>query len=308
MEKDLNIDLRQLRVLDDIFKTGSLSRTADRLGLTQPGVSMVLNKLRVIFDDPLFVRAGNEMQPTSLAIGLRSSVSDLIATAETMLNYRDTFDPATTTRTFRLAVSEQSQLTLLASLSLRLLQLAPQAAFKFERVTDRTPALLESGQLDLAVGLAPQMPDGFFQQALFQDGYVCLARSGHPRIHGELTLANFRSEFHAVVVSSGATHLIAERALKQQDVVRQIAVWLPSVVTLPKLIAGSDLLALLPRSVGMAVAADAPGIVAHDSPLRLPSFSIAQYWHERQSRDTGLIWLREVLTQLFGDQPASLKE
>lgn len=300
MDKDLNIDLRQLRVLDDIYKSGSLSRTADRLGLTQPGISMTLNKLRAHFQDPLFVRVGNEMRPTALAMGLRVSVSRLITAAETMLNYRDTFVAETTTRTFRVAMSEQTQLTLLAALTLRLRELAPRASFHFERVSDRTPALLESGQLDLAIGLAPQMPDGFFQQALFQDHFVCLARAGHPRIGEELTLANFRAESHVVVISSSATHLILERALKEQHVVRQVAAWLPSVVTLPKLIAESDLIALLPRRVGLAIAADAPRIAAHEPPLSLPSYSIAQYWHEYQSKDSGLIWLREVVAQRFG--------
>src|SRR5882672_9496180 len=91
-----NIDLHTLRVFDEVYRTGSLSRAADRLDLTQPAISQSLAKLRRHFDDALFVRVGNAMKATPQADAMSETVRIAIAGVEQALSHRVKFDPATT--------------------------------------------------------------------------------------------------------------------------------------------------------------------------------------------------------------------
>jgi len=297
-----NLDLHVLRMLDEIYKTRSLSRTANRLGLSQPGVSMSLARLREHFEDPLFIRVGHEMRPTALAEGMRENVAAAIVALETTLNYRLHFDPATTARVFRVAVTDIGQIVMTPRLLKTFWSLAPRAAIEFVHISDRTPELLEAGEVDLAVGPVPNVPDGFFRQAVYQESFVCLARAAHPRITGRLTLGDFRREAHVVVVTSSATHVAIEKALEERKIRRRVAVRLPNFLMVSQLVASTDHLSLLPKRAGLAMAAAMPAVAAHRPPLQLPGHTVLQYWHRRQSQDPSNRWLRGLFLELFGDR------
>jgi DNA-binding transcriptional LysR family regulator len=292
-----NLDLHTLRVLEEIFQTGSLSRTAQHLEVSQPAISMALARLRQHFGDPLFVRVGHTMRPTPQAEGIRADVAGLIARMEATLNYRVSFDPLTAQRAFRIAVSDISQIVLLPRLIDALSVEAPKSTVQFSSISGSTPDMLQNGVVDLALGLAPQMPDGFFQQALFKQGFVCLSRPDHPRIRERLSLAQFRAEGHVVVVSSSATHLIIDRALEEQEIRRRVLIQIPNFMMLGKIVAGTDHVATLPRRAGVAIAQEC-GLKVHAPPFRLPEYSVTQYWHDRQSRDSGNRWLREMIQRV----------
>jgi DNA-binding transcriptional LysR family regulator len=49
----MDVDLKLLMILDEVYKTGSVSRAAANIGMTQPSISIALAKLRNIFNDPL---------------------------------------------------------------------------------------------------------------------------------------------------------------------------------------------------------------------------------------------------------------
>jgi DNA-binding transcriptional LysR family regulator len=295
-----NIDLHTLRVLNEIFATGSLSRAADRLSTSQPAISMILRKLRKHFDDKLFVRVGNEMKPTPQAEGMRDSVSAAIAAIEVTLNFRSVFDPASTHQTFRIAVSDIGQIVIVPKLLKTLAEEAPHANIELSRIGEHTPQMLQTGLIDLAVGLAPRMPGGFFQRVMYEEGFVILARSEHPRISGTLTLEQFKTESHAVVVSSSSTHLVIDKALEEKHLCRKAAIRLPNFVLLAKLIAETDYITILPRRAGLAMAGDGQ-ITAYDPPFFLPKYQVRQYWHERQSRDLRSRWLRDLFMRLFAE-------
>lgn len=298
----LNIDFHMLLVLEEIFKTGSLSRTADRLQVSQPAISMALAKLRKHFDDQLFVRVGNEMRPTPQADAIRSGVLNSIAALEQMMTCRVTFEPATTDRTFRLALSDIGQIVMAAELLTAMSAIAPKARVDFVSLSDRTPQLLQNGEVDLAVGFTPHMADGFHQRILYDDNFVCLLRRNHPRITKKLTVPKFEAESHVVVLSSTTTHLVLDRVLEKRKITRRTATHIPTFHLLPLLVGTSNNLATLPRRAGLAMARrEHTSIVALPPPFEIPSYSVSQYWHDRQARDEGNRWLRELITSLFGN-------
>lgn len=297
-----NIDLHTLRVLEEIHRTGSLSRTALRLGLTQPAISIALAKLREHFGDALFVRVGHTMRPTPQAEGLMPSVRSAISLLEQTLNYRTAFDAATTDRLYRVAMTDVGQIVILPRLLEVLARQAASARLEIVNIHERTPRLLEDGELDLALGFVPQMPPGFYQQALFHEHFACLVRSDHPRITHRLSREQFESESHVVIQTSGTGHLIIDRTLEELGVRRRVAVSIPSFLGLATLIGSTDHLCTLPHRAA-SVMSRSGLVTAWPLPFEIPDYTVKQYWHERQARDPGNRWLRRVMVELFCPPP-----
>ncbi len=295
----LNIDLHMLRVLDEIYRTGSLSRAADRLGVTQPSVSMALSRMRIHFQDQLFTRVGHEMKPTPQAEGMRSSVAASIAAIEETVNYRLNFEPFTTQRTFRISVTDIGQIVMVPKFLEQFHKLAPKAGLEFTSIDKHTPMLLQTGEIDLAVGVLPSIPQGLYQQTLFKERFVCLAQAQHPRITSELTLAQLKSEAHVVVMTSSSTHVYLDKVLEEQQIKRRVAVRVPNFILLSHLIATTEHLSILPSRAGISMVKEDSRLTVHSLPLKLPQISITQYWHERQLRDPGHRWVRDLFTKLF---------
>ncbi|UUX95479.1 LysR family transcriptional regulator [Aquabacterium sp. J223] len=293
-----NIDLHTLKVFDEIVRTGSLSRTAERLGLSQPAISISLAKLRRSFDDALFVRVGHAMKPTPQAEAMVDSVRAAIRAIEHTLTSRLDFEPATTRRTFRLAMTDVGQIVLLPRLLGALGRQAPSADLEIVNLTLQTPDLLEAGEVDLAIGFLPELPAGFFQQALFDERFACLVRTGHPRVRGAPTLDQLRAEAHVAVVTAGSAHTSMDRALDSLGVERRVAVRIPNFLGLPTVIGGSDHVCLLPGRAA-AIMAEQPAVTAWPLPFELPGYVVKQHWHRRQMADPAHRWLRQLVGELF---------
>jgi DNA-binding transcriptional LysR family regulator len=293
-----NLDLHSLRVLDEIYKTGSLSKTADRLGLTQPAISLTLGRLRKHFDDQLFVRIGNAMQPTPQAEGLINTARVAIEALSAALHYRSTFDPGTTDRIFKVAVTDVGQIVLLPRLLKEFAAIAPNVRVDFNNISDRTPQMLETGELDLAVGFIPQIPSTLFQQLLFNERFACLSRSDHPRIRDGLTLDQFEQESHVLVYTNGTGHSIIDREIESQNIRRRIAVVVPNFLGVGNIVGDGDHICTLPRLPALIMARRGH-VAVWEPPFNSPTFAVKQHWHERQARDLGNRWLRGVMSNLF---------
>lgn len=61
------VDAEALYFFLALFRTGTLPRAAEQLGISLSSANRMLAKLRTYWDDPLFVRSGFQMQPTTAA-------------------------------------------------------------------------------------------------------------------------------------------------------------------------------------------------------------------------------------------------
>ena len=298
---DLNpLDARLLSVFDEIYKTRSVSRTAEALGLGQPAVSIALGKLREQFGDPLFVRTGAGMKPTPLCEALVAPVREALEALDRVLGQRLDFDPTRSTRCFRLSMTDISQLVLLPGLWARLHQVAPGVQIEVLPLSGQTAGQLEAGEADLAIGFMPQLDAGFYQQALFRQDYVCMVSNGHPRIGESLTRAQFEAEEHATVSTSGTGHLIVERELVRQGINRRVVLQIPNFVAVAFVIEQTDLIITIPRRLG-EVLAGRGSFRCLPVPVPLPEYTVKQHWHERFHRDPGNRWLRGVISELLSE-------
>lgn len=293
------LEIRLLQVFDQIYQTRSVTRAAENLEIGQPTVSIALAKLREHFDDPLFVRISNAMEPTPLAKELEQPVRQALNALERVSGHRAVFDPASSQRTFCISMTDISQLVLLPRLWAYLRKTSPGVHIEIVPLSAETARMLETGEADLALGFMPQLEAGFYQQALFHQRYVCVASTEHPRIRDGLSLAQYEREEHAVVTQSGTGHLILDREIARQNITRNVALRVPNYLGIAFVIEQTDMLVTIPERLAQVLEGRGQ-FRAFPVPFELPDYAVKQHWHERYHHDPGNRWLRRVISDLLG--------
>jgi DNA-binding transcriptional LysR family regulator len=297
------LDLNLIPYLVAMEDTRNVSRAAERLGVSQPRVSTALGRLREYFGDPLFVRTSRGMEPTPRALSLIPAAREALGRIEKGMLESQDFDPATSTHTFSLALSDVGEIVFLP----RLLQLfAERAPHANLRSVSMPPAHvergLESGDVDLAVGYFPDLSgNNFFQQRLFSHRFICLLRSGHPLARAPLTVQQFVDSGHAVVRAEGRSQEVLEKFLEKKRIRRRAVLETPHFMSLPFILARTDLIATVPHAIGFAYVAEHASITIVEPPLPLPRFDLRQHWHRKFHNDPRGTWLRSVVSELFND-------
>jgi DNA-binding transcriptional LysR family regulator len=292
------LDLEWLAVFDEVYKTNSVSRAAERLGLAQATASIALNKLRIHFGDKLFSRTSKGMMPTPRAEALYPELRDIMERLESARGFRAEFVPAQSNRQFRLSITDISEIVLLSTLLNRLQKVAPDIRIDIEKITDDSASRLASGEIDLAVGFMPHLEAGFHQQILFSQNFVCMVARNHPRIADKISRAAFLKEGHIVVKTSGTGHWIVDKVFEQHGMERKVVLSLPSFLGVAHIVAETELLVIVPQKLGeKLISQEVIKLLA--PPLPLPSFSVKQHWHERFHADAGNVWLRRTIAELF---------
>jgi DNA-binding transcriptional LysR family regulator len=295
------VDLNLLVLFNQLMVERRVSKVADTLGLTQPAVSNSLAKLRRLFGDELFVRTPSGMVPTPFAEQLAASVCDAMAMIHAGLNQQTSFDPARVKRSMTIGMTDIGEIVFLPSLVARLAQEASGITLN----TVRNTAVnlrddMESGKVDLAIGLLPQLKAGFYQRRLFRQRYVCLLRRGHRLDKKKLTLTDFRSAEHLMVVSAGTGHGKVDELLTRAKIQRVVRLSVPHFVGVGHILQGSNLVATVPERLAQHLV-EPFGLTYFPHPVPLPQFSINVFWHARMHRAPANQWLRGVVLDLFGD-------
>jgi len=292
------MDMKLLSVFDEVYKTRSVSRAGENLSLAQTSVSLALGRLRRQFNDPLFVRTSEGMLPTPHATELIQPLRQALELLRVATKQHVVFDPGTSTRRFRVSMTDISHLQFLPAVIQRVDKVAPAIHIEILRITADTPKLLEAGESDLAVGFMPELEAGFYQQKLFEQGFACVVRRNHPRIEARMTASIYKRERHVAITAAGTGHDLVESELQRLGVERRIALSLPTLPGLGNLLAHTDLIATVPDRVAQMLVGIAR-VKTLPPPFALPSFAIKQHWHERYQHDPGNRWLRGVVAELF---------
>jgi DNA-binding transcriptional LysR family regulator len=291
------IDIRLLRIFDAMHANRHVTRAAEELGLSQPTISIGLGKLRRQFGDPLFVRTGDGMLPTSRADALIGPVRDVLHSLRSICEVEATFEPASAKRQFRICMTDASHVTLLPQILKAVRQTAPGVTLEAARIDELMPQALQSGDADLALGLIPRLETGFYQQTLFRQDFICLVRPRHPRVKVSLTLVQYQAEEHIGIVSGTGQQLL-EDAVEKFGIERNVVLRLPGFLGLTAILAASDLIVTLPRHIGETLAA-LGGLRVHACPFPIPPFFVKQHWHARYHHDAANRWLRGICAGLF---------
>jgi len=294
-----SVDLNLLVVFDAMLEHRNVTRAGEALGLSQPAMSAAVARLRTLFNDPLFVRAGAGMNPTPRAESLGAVVRPIVLTIQSEILQPTAFDPASSQRVYTLLTPDIAEMNFLPRLLAHLAEQAPHINLKTLAMPRHAAAsALESGAAELAIGYFPDLQKaGFYQQRLIRSSHVCLLRKGHPLGKGKLTLAQFLKASHAVVKPDGREHVI-EQFLQAKGIQRRVVVELSHFMSLLPIVETSDLIATVPRDL-------AEFFVQHgevryvDTPMKSPVIDVHLFWHQRFQKDSAHVWLRKQIHELF---------
>jgi DNA-binding transcriptional LysR family regulator len=294
-----SIDLNLLIALGALLEERNLTRAGEKTNMSQPAMSGALARLRRHFGDELLVRDGRQYQLTPLARRLLPDVRDALRQVERTLEARPEFDPATSTRTFSLVMSDYAVTVLVDPLLRRVHEEAPQVGLT---VHPLPPDLAESDrgmlQHDLVIG-----PLGFSfpgeSEEIFRDRFVCIVDPGNSRLAGgALSLADFGELPHAVA-TFGQREILnqAESALEALGIPRHIQVTTEGWLPLPFVVAGTDLVAVVPERLARRVASTARVAVC-EPPFGTIELLEAVWWHPTRSGDQAVRWMRAITAEV----------
>ena len=294
MNESPSIDLNLIRVFVAIYETGSASLAAHRLGLTQPSVSHALSRLRIQYNDHLFARHSSGLKPTHLSEQLFPRLQEALSTIESTVDETRAFNPLTTNRQVRIAMSDIGALYFVPPLLQHLSNLSPNLKVEINQPTSDLAEQLSSGAMDLAVGNLPELLPHTRVRTLFNERYVCLLAREHPSISDNLSLASFSKARHVMVTSPWSGHALIDGALSSHGFVRNIVAKVPHFTSLPTILAKSDLLAILPSRVARLFM-EQGALKMLELPVTVPSFEVRIHWHNRQQSSPVNMWLRDRL-------------
>lgn len=301
MPSHRNLDLFSLECFDMLMHERSVSRAAQRMGLSQSSMSEALARLRERFGDPLLVRTREGMVPTERAQALLPQVRLAIDGLRDVLERAADFDPAQAGERFRITATDYAQLLLASALIGHLRAHAPGCRAEFVTVNLRAvEQALEAGDVDLAIAYYPEPPPALRRGPLFADRYVCIVRQGHPAAGQPLTPEAFAALPHVSVSPSGLSYFanLVDSALEALGLVRHVVVRCPHFLIASHLVAESDLVLALPARAAQAVTRYLP-VQAIGIPLALDPVDVSMYWHERCHHSRSHQWLREAVRGLL---------
>lgn len=294
-----DIDLNLLVIFNQLLAERKVSRVADNLGLGQPAVSNALARLRKQLGDELFLRTSTGMQPTPFALQLAGSIGQALGMIHGAVNARASFDPADSTRRFSLGMTDIGEIYFLPGLMKSIHALAPSVAISTVRNTAvNLKDAMEAGQVDLAIGLLPQLKAGFFQRRLFTQQYVCLFREGHALDRKKkISAADFFAADHVAIVSAGTGHGRVDEILDSRSphgLQRRVKLTVPHFVAVGHILQSTDLIATVPEKLAQSMAG--PFGLRHVShPVKLPQIAINLFWHAKYHKDPANQWLRNLV-------------
>lgn len=289
------IDLNLLVALDALLLERSVTRAAQRIGMTQSSLSHVLRRLRALLGDPLFIKTPRGMQPTALAAELGPPLRGALGAIEEALRTRPRFDAKRSSRAFTLASSDYGILLLLPRLVARLQRLAPGISLAVRPATDKSAEELCAGELDLLLGAVPPQPADILSRRLLSDRFVCLLRAEHPLARdGRLSLDQYVALPHLLISPMGRGATWVDPVLERLGLRRRIALRVPQYLAAPHIVAETDLVLTIAARVARALRGALP-LREVPPPVEIPGFSISAYWHAHRQDDAGHRFLRELL-------------
>ena len=291
-------ELHLIHVFDAIMTERSITRAADRLAMTQPAVSNVVSRMRHHWGDPLFIRKGRNIEPTSYAISLWHQIKDPIYELNKAISTTE-FDPSTSKRRFRVAVTEVTVGLIWAELTEQLNKLAPGVdlhAVPYR--SDSTYEDLKESNIDIAIGFLTEHDRSLRSTLLVQGGLRLAMRKGHPLAKINISMDEFIEAEHLMVSLSGEARGQIDTHLNQHNLSRRIAVTVNHFAVVPKILLNSDLICAVP--IVLSNSSDFNNdLFFTELPFEIEPMYIYSIWHARNDRGKDIIWFRNIIEEIL---------
>ncbi len=287
------IDLNLLVVLRALLVERHVTRAAARVGLSQSATSHALSRLRELYGDPLLVRSGRALSLTPRAARLLPLLERGLGELQLAVSGEPEFQPTSAQRTFTLGMADYLQALIIGPLLRRVAKRAPGidlSVVVFPNLRD----LVESGSIDLALTVSSSDLRGLSHEPLFEEGFMCMVRRGHPRIKKTLSLDTYLAERHVAIAPSGTPGTLVDTVLAQHGLERRIALRVTNFLIAPVVVSQTDFINTMPTRLARQLA-ETYSLRLVSAPIELPQFEYCLMWHPRLDNDPAQRWLRETV-------------
>jgi len=288
-------DLNLLPIFVALMEERSVTRAAERVGMTQPALSNALSRLRLMLQDQLFIRERYGVQPTPVALELAPAIADALARLDDAVLGQQAFDPAQAERLFTIAPNGYVEFVLVPAVVARLQQAAPGIKLRLTPYgNDLVETGVVSGTTALVLGRIVDPPDNLVVQHLMDEGLACAVRVDHPEVGDALTREQFESLKHVNIVPPGRMRAGLFQALAQQQLKRNVAISVTNFFAVAEMVAVTDYCATLPALICRRLSQDARLRIL-PAPVDLGTFPVEMAWHVRYRHDPAHRWLRSLI-------------
>ncbi|MCC7463996.1 MAG: LysR family transcriptional regulator [Gammaproteobacteria bacterium] len=291
------LDLNLLVALDSLLSDQSVTRTAERLHLTQSAVSNALARLRTTLGDELLVPSGRRLVLTPFAAELRAEVRDILMRIDATVLAKPGFRPESSQRHFRIACSDFVAEAVLADVVREVAGTAPGISLDLlTMVSSEVFDALQSGEIDLIIAPDHYCRAGHQQAAVFNEPWTCVAWTRSRSVGATISVEQYARAEHVVLQPLGQVAL-DQHLLEQRGIRRRAMVTVPVFNWMLRLLAGTERIATLPRRFA-ASHARALQLKMVRPLFELPPLTESMQWHPSRDRDQALAWLRQLIVRV----------
>ncbi len=285
-------DLNLLVYFIALVEEKTISRAAKRLRLSQPAVSRSLQRLRQMFHDDLLVRRTRQYEPTPRGQALLQELTVILPQLERLISGKE-FDPSTEQATFRLAASDSLAQLYGAALAKRRGE-HRNLDFSFQLYTDDRLSDLEANRFDLLLDAEFRaLPATLRSEVLFEEELVCAVARESPH-RNKLSLTHYLAADHVCISVLENQQAVPDIALSKINAARRCAFTLPYFSVALNMVAGTSLIATLPRKLAESLINPTRTRLV-SAPAELAGFRYLMIWHARQDLDVRHLWLRQAM-------------
>lgn len=290
------VDLNLLTIFDAVMKEQNITRAAHLLGMSQPAVSNAVARLKVMFNDELFIRYGRSIQPTARALQLFDAIHQALQLVQNELPSAD-FEPLSSERLFNLCVCSPLDIYLASLIFNKVNEIAPNIQLVFKvSLNKNTEYPLRSQEFDFIIGYDGFHRPEFSSIPLFRDEMVLVASRAHPRILGRLNEVDIYREEHAVVALDNYASF-SLMWYSSADKQARIAYQGNALVSVLNVVSRTNMVAIAPRWLAMEFA-EKLGLQLHPLPMKVNNRTCYLSWHEAAERDKGHQWMKKLLIRI----------
>ncbi|MBU0557416.1 MAG: LysR family transcriptional regulator [Alphaproteobacteria bacterium] len=283
-----------------LLEERSVSRAAERMNISQPAMSAALTRMRDYFSDDLLVQVGRRMVPTAYAESLRPLVSQVLEKADELISTSSTFDPATSSRRFRISASDYMVTVLIGPLTRKFATIAPNVRIDVYPTGPEANADLERGEIDLVVSPEEYQSSSHPSEMLLEDEHVVIGWKGNPALEKPLDRKTLFSLGHvAVRFGQSRETSFAEQQLYPHLEKQRTELTTHSFSSVPGLVVGTMRVAFVQRRLSDAFVDMLP-IVVHPDPLGLPPLREMVQYHTARANDAGISWIVRQMHDILG--------
>lgn len=301
------IDVHLVRVLHTLIAERNVSRTAVRLGSSQPLVSAQLKRLRELTGDPILVRSGSGMAPTAVALAMDAHARQILQAAETLFSPRlrsGSFDPATSDALFRIVASDYLDPRFLPGIAARTRRFAPGIRLEFLPLADGYDyaAALAEGSADLVIGNWLKPPEDLHLGRLITDEIVCLVAEDHPFVKLSATRQWTAERYLAADHIAPARFQIGSEGVVDDHLAaiglkRRLAVRCAHFSLIPTMVAQGRLVLTTGR-LYCQQQLEQLAVKIIRCPVLFPPLRYFQLWHPLSRASPALTWFREQVREV----------